>query len=74
VTALIQGTFVGAEVDFGGSQGSDHALIRTIASTPVPVHRAPADRTDRFNMDIDDEAWLEWERILRFELPPSFSS
>jgi hypothetical protein len=39
MVALIQGTFVGAEVDFGGSQGSDHALIRTIASTPVPVFR-----------------------------------
>jgi hypothetical protein len=70
MAALIQGTFVGAEVDFGGSQGSDHALIRTIASTPVAIHRAPADRTERFNMDIDKQAWEEWERILRFELPP----
>jgi hypothetical protein len=37
MAALVQGTFIGAEVDFGGSQGSDHALIRTIASTPVPI-------------------------------------
>jgi hypothetical protein len=37
MAALIQGTFVGAEVDFGGSQGSDHALIRTIASTLVAI-------------------------------------
>jgi hypothetical protein len=70
MAALIQGTFIGAEVDFGGSQGSDHALIRTIASTPVPVFRAPADRTDRFDMDIEPEAWEEWDCILRFELPP----
>jgi hypothetical protein len=70
MAALIQGTFVGAEVDFGGSQGSDHALIRTIASTPVPVSRAPVDRTDRFDTDIDAEAWEEWGRILHFELPP----
>jgi hypothetical protein len=70
MAALIQGTFIGAEVDFGGSQGSDHALIRTIASTPAPVFRAPADRTDRFDTDIEPEAWDEWERILRFELPP----
>jgi hypothetical protein len=27
MVAQIQGTFIGAEVDFGGSQGSDHALI-----------------------------------------------
>jgi hypothetical protein len=70
MAALVQGTFVGAEVDFGGSQGSDHALIHTIASTPVPVYRAPVDRMDRFDMDIEAEAWEEWERILRFELPP----
>jgi hypothetical protein len=25
---------------------------------------------DRFDMDIEAEAWEEWERILRFELPP----
>jgi hypothetical protein len=69
MAALIQGTFVGAEVDFRGSQGSDHVLIRTIASTPVALSHAPADRTDRFDTDIDDEAWGEWERILCFELP-----
>jgi hypothetical protein len=70
MAALIQGTFIGVEVDFGGSQGSDHALIRTIASTPAPVFRAPADRTDRFDTDIEPEAWDEWDRILHFELPP----
>jgi hypothetical protein len=69
MAALIQGTFMGAEVDFGGSQGSDHALIRTIASTPVAIRHAAADRTNRFDTDIDDEAWEEWERILCFELP-----
>jgi hypothetical protein len=73
MAALVQGTFIGAEVDFGGSQGSDHALIRTIASTPVPIYRAPVDRTDRFDTDIDTEAWAEWQRILRFELPPLFT-
>jgi hypothetical protein len=70
MAALIQGTFVGAEVDFGGSQGSDHTLICTIASTLVVIHRAPADRTDRFDTDIDAEAWDEWDHILRFKLPP----
>jgi hypothetical protein len=70
MAALIQGTFVGVEVDFGSSQGSDHALIRTIASTPVAIHRAPADRMERFDTDIDAQAWEEWDRILHFELPP----
>jgi hypothetical protein len=27
------------------------------------------DRTDRFDSDIDDDAWAEWECILCFELP-----
>jgi hypothetical protein len=70
MAALIQGTFIGAEVDFGRSQGSDHALIRTIASTPISLHQAPTNRTERFDLDIDDAAWEEWDRILRFELPP----
>jgi hypothetical protein len=70
MVALVQGTFIGAEVDFGRSQGLDHTLICTIASTPVALHRAPSDRTSRFDMDIDADAWEEWERILRFKLPP----
>jgi hypothetical protein len=57
MAALIQGTFTGTAVDFGGSQGSDHALIRTIASTPVAIYRAPADRTERFDTDIDADTW-----------------
>jgi hypothetical protein len=61
MAAQIQGTFVGAEVNFGDSAGSDHALIRTIASTPVPVYRAKVDRTERFDTDINTEEWEEWE-------------
>jgi hypothetical protein len=70
MAAQVQGTFVGAEINFGDSVGSDHALIRTIASTPVPISRAKVDRTERFDTDIDAEAWEEWDRILRFHLPP----
>jgi hypothetical protein len=70
MAADMQGTFFGAEVDFGASMGSDHALIRVIASTPSHLTRAPEDRTNRFNKDIDAEAWEEWDRILHFELPP----
>jgi hypothetical protein len=70
MAATMQGTFFGAQIDYGGSMGSDHALIRIIASTPAHVSRAPEDRTNRFNTDIDADAWEEWNRILRFELPP----
>jgi hypothetical protein len=70
MAAAMQGTFFGAEVNFGDSMGSDHALIRVIASTPAHVSRTPEDRTNRFNTDIDAEAWEEWNRIIRFELPP----
>jgi hypothetical protein len=70
MAAAMQGTFFGAEVDFGASMGSDHALIRVIASTPIHLTRTPEDRTNRFNTDIDAKAWEEWNRILRFELPP----
>jgi hypothetical protein len=64
MVAQIQGTFV------GGSVGSDHALIRTIASTPVPIQRAKTDRTDHFDTDIDADTWEEWDQLLRFHLPP----
>jgi hypothetical protein len=70
MAATMQGTFFGAEVDFGASMGSDHALIRVIASTPIHLSRTPEDRTNRFNTDIDAEAWEEWTRIIHFELPP----
>jgi hypothetical protein len=70
MATLVQGTFFGAEVDFGGSAGSDHALIRVVATTLVHVTRASADRTNRFNQGINTDAWMEWERILQFELPP----
>jgi hypothetical protein len=70
MATLMQGTFFGAQVDFGGSVGSDHALIQVVASTPAHVSRAPEDQTNRFDTDIDADAWEEWDRILRFELPP----
>jgi hypothetical protein len=71
MAALIQGIFIGAEVDFRGSLGLDHALIRTIVSTPIPIHRAKQDRTNRFDSDINAEAWEEWDHILWFKLPPT---
>jgi hypothetical protein len=63
MAALIQGTFVGVEVDFGSSQGSDHALIRTIASTPVAIHRAPVTFFLLIIVHITD---YHWDRHLYF--------
>jgi endonuclease/exonuclease/phosphatase family metal-dependent hydrolase len=47
--ASIQNTFQGAQVDWEGSLGSDHALIRTVASTPIRIQRNREDRTNRFD-------------------------
>jgi hypothetical protein len=58
--ASVQGSFQGAQVDWLGSLGSDHALIRTIASTPLRLTRHREDRTNRFDMDITAEEWEEW--------------
>ena len=49
--------------------GSDHALIRTYAHPPTKVRKHREDRTNRFDMDIDAEAWDEWERVLQTSLP-----
>jgi hypothetical protein len=67
-TCLLDTTFDYDKV-FWGPSGPD-ALIRVIASTPAHVARASSDQTNRFDMDIDMDAWAEWEHILRFELPP----
>jgi hypothetical protein len=66
-TCLLDTTFDYDKV-FWGPSGPD-ALIRVIASTPAHVARASSDQTNRFDMDIDMDAWAEWEHILRFELP-----
>jgi hypothetical protein len=70
MAALMQGTFFGATVDFGGSMGSDHTLIRVIASMPVHLGRTPEDCINQFDTDISVEAWEDWDRVLWFELPP----
>jgi hypothetical protein len=35
MAAQIQGTFVGAEINFGNSVRSDHALIRTVVTVAL---------------------------------------
>jgi hypothetical protein len=69
--ASIQGTFQGAHIDWAGSLGSDHALIHTIASTPLKLNRHREDRTNRFDMSISAEEWKEWDRVFTSAIPPN---
>jgi hypothetical protein len=69
--ASIQGTFQGVHIDWAGSLGSDHALIRTIASMPLRLNRHREDRTNRFDMSISAEEWKEWDRIFVSSIPPN---
>jgi hypothetical protein len=68
--ASIQNSFHGAQVDWEGSLGSDHALIRTIASTPIRIQRNREDRTNRFDIAISPNEWEEWGRIFASAVPP----
>jgi hypothetical protein len=63
-----QSTFQGAHVDWTGSLGSDHALIRTYAVPQTRLVQQREDRTNQFDMDIDPEQWEEWHAILDIEL------
>jgi hypothetical protein len=67
--ASMQNSFQGAQVDWEGSLGSDHALIRTIVSTPMRVQRNREDRTNRFNTDISPKEWEEWGHIFAETVP-----
>jgi hypothetical protein len=64
-----QATFQGAHIDWKGSLGSDHALIRTYAVPQIRLIRRQEDRTNRFDQDIDPEQWEEWHAILEIKLP-----
>jgi hypothetical protein len=64
-----QATFQGVHIDWAGSLGSDHALIRTYAVPQTRLIRQREDRTNRFDQDIDLEQWEEWHTILEIELP-----
>jgi hypothetical protein len=71
--ASIQGSFQGAHIDWAGSLGSDHALIRTIASTPIQLTQHREDQTNQFDMSISAEEWKEWEHIFTSSVPPNLT-
>ncbi|KAH9025146.1 hypothetical protein EDB84DRAFT_1564157 [Lactarius hengduanensis] len=62
--AIVRGTFQGAMIDWPGSFGSDHALIRTLACTPLHEKPPKTDATSRFDLDIDRDKWLRWFQIV----------
>jgi hypothetical protein len=63
-----QSTFQGAHVDWTGSLGLDHALIRTYAIPQTHLVQQQEDRTNQFNTDTDPEQWEEWQAILDVKL------
>jgi hypothetical protein len=69
--ASIQGSFQGAHIDWAGSLGSDHALIRTITSTPIQLSRHKEDHTNCFDMSLSAEEWDEWNHIFAAHVPPA---
>ena len=68
--ASLQHIFHGAFIDWGGSMGSDHALIRTIASTPNKARTNRADHQIRYDTNISQEDWECWGEIIN-QLAPS---
>ena len=68
-SAQVRGTFQGAMIDWPGSFGSDHALIRTLACTLYQVRGQKSDHTNRFDTDLDQEGWTEWHSIMQDHSP-----
>ena len=64
LAASVQGMFTGVSVDWTGSYGSDHALLRL----PVCVQGNPRNphshRPTKFDTDLDLDEWDLWRQIL----------
>ncbi|KAN0130578.1 hypothetical protein V8E53_011664, partial [Lactarius tabidus] len=69
--ASIQNSFQGTQIDWEGSMGSDHTLIRTITSTPIRIQRHREDCTNRFDTAITPKEWEEWGHLFSQAVPPS---
>ena len=68
--ASLQHIFHGALIDWGGSMGSDHALIRTIATTPNKAKKTKVNSQIRYDTNISREEWEHWGEIVN-QLAPS---
>ena len=55
-TASLQHTFQGTHINWAGSLGSDHALIRTYTTTPFKVQGHKEDKINKFDTNISTEA------------------
>ena len=68
--ASLQHLFHGTHIDWEGSMGSDHALIRTIATTPNKARTNRIDCQIRYDTNISREDWERWGEIVN-QLTPS---
>ncbi len=67
--AVVRGTFQGALVDWTGSLGSDHALIRSLACTQFHVRSPRTEQTNSFDTDISELEWDEWYCLMKLHAP-----
>lgn len=61
----VWGTFQGVMVDWPGSFGLDHALMRTLACTPYHTKGPRSNHTNQFNTDLDQDGWTEWHHTMQ---------
>ena len=64
LAASIKGMFVGVVVDWTGSYGSDHALLRLPVQVRGTVRNPRSHRPTKFDTDLDLDEWDWWRQIL----------
>lgn len=68
-SASLNDTFVGAIIDWEGSLGSDHALVRTLAYTQERARPPREARSNCFDLDMDGEELEAWQETLKARAP-----
>ena len=67
--ASLRSTFQHASLDWAGSVGSDHALVRTYAITERDSRPPKVARQISFDLDVDAEALELWQHTLKQHSP-----
>ena len=62
--------FAGVVVDWTGSYGSDHALLRLPVQVRGTVRNPRSHRPTKFDTDLDPDEWDWWRQILNDFTPP----
>lgn len=68
-SATLNDTFLGATIDWEGSLGSDHALIRTTALTRERARPPREARSNCFDLDVDADILEAWQELLKAQAP-----